>query len=209
MSKKYKLKRNKRSPIIILFIVLAIVAVIIIMNTGYSLWQTKLNINGNVVLENESTDLEVSIVPTNYGYINLLESFDSNGTANFTHISDKFENNNLTTTLKVSRNSGDISNKKLKLSFDMKNISNNGHMYTNGTIKNIDKKDTSSAVSNININLSSKNVSEGSIATITYSSLVNLEKITQPVTYKYEISFKIKGKTKYCYYTIVILPYSN
>ena len=209
MSKKYKLKRNKRSPIIILFIVLAIVAVIIIMNTGYSLWQTKLNINGRVILENEPTDLEVTIMPTKYGYTVPSNLSDKDGTENFIFISDEYEGNNLTTTLRAAKKNGNTNNKKLNISFDMKNISNNGDMYTNGSIENENKTDHSKAISKPNINLSSRNISVGNISTIRYSSTVNLKKITQTVSYKYKISFDVNGRKKYFYYTIVILPYAN
>lgn len=60
MKKKYRLK--KRHSISALTVIIVAIVTVIIMNVGYSLWSSKLNIYGKVTLDFEPPPIEV-VVP--------------------------------------------------------------------------------------------------------------------------------------------------
>ena len=62
MRRKYKIK--KRHRISALAIISAVIVVLIVMNTGYSLWSSKLNIYGKVTLTYEPPPIDVKVPTT-------------------------------------------------------------------------------------------------------------------------------------------------
>lgn len=195
--KKYGLKKHNYINwiIVLIFIMIALIFV----NIGYSLWSTRLNIFGNVTLDLNRPHLEVTVPLIEGGrYVNL----DDNSCFNF--VKDEYNGNSLVTTLRVANAEDSIS--RLKVSFNMRNLSKNDELYVDGGINLIDYSNNNNVASNVNSYLSKGIIGSGESDVFTFSADINREMMDGSVYYKYEIIYNINGIKKNFYYMINILP---
>ena len=203
MKKRYKL--HKRYKVSALGITIIIVAILVVMNTGYALWSSKLNIHGKVDLSLNPPKLEVEIPQVESGVYTHHIGFSSDSENYFKFISDEYSDNTLVTTIKVNPEIKEIEeNKNIGINFSIKNRS--GNTLSEGKIKNTETSNPAGAVTGISTNLSSKAISQEESTQFSFIATVNTNKIKDNTYFKYAISYVEGGITKYFYYTIKILP---
>lgn len=195
--KKYKLRKKYYSNVILVLAFL--VATLVTINIGYSLWSTKLNISGKVTLDLEVPYLDVSIVKLENGHYSKC-----NGIAEFDSYKDEISENVLVTTLKIS--SQENENRNINTSFSMKNISKNGDLYTDGKVKLIEHSKNVDAITNISTNLSKSIIESGNVDVFNFKADVDRTILEDNAYYKYEIIYNVNGIQKNFYYTVNIMP---
>lgn len=195
--KKYKLRKKYYSNVILVLAFL--VATLVTINIGYSLWSTKLNISGKVTLDLEVPYLDVSIVKLENGHYSKC-----NGIAEFDSYKDEISENVLVTTLKIS--SQENENRNINTSFSMKNISKNGDLYTDGKVKLIEHSKNVDAITNISANLSKSIIESGNVDVFNFKADVDRTILEDNAYYKYEIIYNVNGIQKNFYYTVNIMP---
>lgn len=199
MGNKYRLK--KRYTLSLMSIVIAIMVVTVIMTTGYALWGTKLNISGEAIADMDPAYLRLNVELSNVGtgrYTTLTDS--ENG---FLFVSDSYSDNSLVTTIRAQKN---IEMIPIIVSFNMKNNSAEGNLYTDGVISKIDISNQGGAISDEECLISKTQISSGNAVRVDFSADVDCEKLVSPTYFKYEISYKENNVKKYFYYTIRLLP---
>lgn len=205
MRGKYKIK--KKHTISAVVIIIAILIVLIVMNTGYSLWNSKLNIYGKVTLDFTPPAIDV-IVPNTGKNAYTTNSGFSDGWlfTYFDFVSDEYSENSLTTTIKVHSNLGmALIGTNITVGFNLKNISNEGYVYTNGTVTKMEYADPGGAISNESGTLSKKTILANNTDTFTFSAYVDRGALKNTTYYKYAITYDVNGVTRYFFYTIKIL----
>lgn len=195
--KKYKLRKKYYSNVILVLAFL--VATLVTINIGYSLWSTKLNISGKVTLDLEVPYLDVSIVKLENGHYSKC-----NGIAEFDSYKDEISENVLVTTLKIS--SQENENRNINTSFSMKNISKNGDLYTDGKVKLIEHSKNVDAITNISANFSKSIIESGNVDVFNFKADVDRTTLEDNAYYKYEIIYNVNGIQKNFYYTVNIMP---
>ena len=188
MYRKHKARTKKISTKFIIFI---FILILMLIGSGYSLYTSKLYINGNVTLKYKEPKLEnIDIATSGSQYVSL----DSDGTiivgASISS-SSKFDDDTfgvkgtikytgwgtLTLTLKITftnKNSSSLTNGKIE-------VAENSGFTTNG--ESVDPTVASQASGTVQVKL--KNVKTGTSETI-----------------KYKISYEIDGTVKYMYLII-------
>lgn len=208
MRKKYRL--HKRHTMSALGIVIAVIAILIIMNTGYALWSSKLNIYGKVDLSLNPPKLDVTVPSTGSGRFTQHIGFSSDLGDWFEFVSDEYTEDSLVTTIRAYANSGLVSDTKdIGVNFMLKNTSSSGGSYTNGKITNLEVSNPGGAVSGISTGLSSSSINSGESSVFNFSANVNREKLRNSTYFKYAISYDDSGVRKYFFYTIRMLPVSE
>ncbi len=205
MRRKYKIR--KRHRISALAIIGAVIVVLIVMNTGYSLWSSKLNIYGKVTLDYEPPAIEVNVPTTaNNKYTNETGMTSDIGATFFDFVSDEYSGNNLTTTIKVHKNFGTAwFSSNLNVTFSLKNNSKEGFVYTNGKVTQLEVSNPGASVSNVSATILPTTIASGESATFTFSAKVDRSSVKNSTYYKYAITYDVNGVERYFFYTLKIL----
>lgn len=203
--KRYRLR--KKYSVSAIAILIVVIAILIFMNTGYSLWSSKLDIYGKVTLDFDPPLLEVSLVPESKERIVTNTNLSSDTFSYFSFVSNDYANNSLVNTIQVEKNFGVAwTSKEISSKFTIKNSSKEGNMYTNGKVQLIEFYDPGRAVSNINTTLLPTTISSGNVADFNFSATINRGALTNNTFYKYAITYDVNGITRYFFYTMKILP---
>lgn len=205
MRRKYKIR--KRHRISALAIIGAVIVVLIVMNTGYSLWSSKLNIYGKVTLDYEPPAIEVNVPTTaNNKYTNETGMTSDIGATFFDFVSDEYSGNNLITTIKVHKNFGTAwFSSNLNVTFSLKNNSKEGFVYTNGKVTQLEVSNPGASVSNVSATILPTTIASGESATFTFSAKVDRSSVKNSTYYKYAITYDVNGVERYFFYTLKIL----
>lgn len=205
MRKQYSLKRKHTMST--LAIILIVLAFLVVMNVGYSLWNSKLNISGTVTLDFDPPPIEVSVVPiANNKYVNVTGLTNDSGTALFDLVSEEYKKNELITTLRVQKNSlSDWISSDLMVNFSLKNTSKNGYVYTDGKVSQLEVSNPGEALKNVSASIVPTTVSANQSSVFNFSTSINRSEIKGSAYYKYAITYKVNGVERYFFYTIKIL----
>ena len=201
-------KFKKKYVVSILTLMVPIVIAIFIMNGGYSMWSSKLNISGIVHLEKKETKLSViPLVVENGRYINY-SGFANAETAYFSWKNDSYYDNDLSSNIQVITNSSD--SKNITISFKLKNDSTEGVTYKNGTIM-VDKKvDSGNAIKSNSYSISKNQLNTGDITTVELNYAIQTDLITTGTYIKYLIKYDAEENVGtvpyYYYYTLYLVP---
>lgn len=189
MYSKYKRRKKKVSTKFILCIV---VLILVSIGSGYSLWTSKLYINGNIDLKYKEPKLEnIDIVTSNSQQIEL----SATGTwswlsAASIESSSKFDDDTFGVKATIKNGFG-TQTVTLKMTFTNKNASS----LTNGKIEIVENSDL--AVDSYTVTPTVASQSNG-VATIVLSSI----KSSTSGTVKYRITYEIDEIKKYMYLII-------
>lgn len=205
MGKQYSLKRKHTMST--LAIILIVLAFLVVMNVGYSLWNSKLNISGTVTLDFDPPPIEVSVVPiANNKYVNVTGLTNDSGTALFDLVSEEYKKNELITTLRVQKNSlSDWISSDLMVNFSLKNTSKNGYVYTDGKVSQLEVSNPGEALKNVSASIVPTTLSANQSSVFNFSTSINRSEIKGSAYYKYAITYKVNGVERYFFYTIKIL----
>ena len=202
MKNRYKL--HKRYRISALGVAAIIIVILIVMNTGYALWSSKLNIHGKVDLSLNPPKLEVEIPQVGSNVYTHHIGFSNDEENYFKFISDEYSDNSLVTTIKVNSELNEIEDKKeIGINFSIKNTS--GNTLTEGMIKNKETSNPGGAVTGISTNLSKKTIAQGDSTVFNFQATIDTKQIKDNTYFRYSISYTESGITKYFYYTIKII----
>ena len=205
---KSKIRIKKKYVVSILTLIIPIVIAILIMNGGYSIWSSKLNISGKVHLEKEETKLSVvPLVVENGRYINY-SGFEDNGTAYFSWRNDSYYENNMSSNIQVKNDSSD--SKNISISFKLRNDSTQGITYKNGTIM-VDKKvDSGNAIKSNSYSISKTELNAGDTTTVQLNYTIQTDLINNGTYIKYLIKYDVEESfgtvPYYYYYTLYLAP---
>lgn len=204
MKKRYSLK--KRHAMSTLTIILVVIIFLIVMNVGYSLWSSKLNITGEVSLDFDPPAIETEVILNDSRYVNIGGITNDSGTVLFDIVSEEYKSNNLVTTLKVHKNTlSDWISTDIIASFSLKNTSKEGYVYTDGKVTLVEVSNPGEALKNVSANIVPTNVSSNQSSAFNFSASVNRAEIKDSAYYKYAITYKVNGIERYFFYTIKIL----
>ena len=205
MRRKYKIK--KRHRISALAIISAVIVVLIVMNTGYSLWSSKLNIYGKVTLNYEPPPIDVKVPTTEENkYTTTSGMTNGLGITWFDFVSDEYSGNSLTTTIKVHKNFGTAwFSSNLNVGFSLKNNSQSGIIYTNGKVTQLEVSNPGASVSNVSATILPTTITSGESATFTFAAKVDRSSVKNSTYYKYAITYDVNGVERYFFYTLKIL----
>ena len=193
MRKKYKIKRKHYISVSLVLIV--IILLFMTMGTGYSLWSSKLYINGTVTSDYKEPKLEnLDIVAqSNDKLITVKDSYFINAFS--VGNTSKFDDDTFGVNGKV--NISGIAWTKRTLTVTMQFINNNDIALTDGVIENLENsKDLTLKSASVTQTVQSKETSTVTveISGITVSS--------RGAKLKYRICYKINGVRRYMYLII-------
>lgn len=205
MGKKYSLKRKHTMST--LAIILIVLAFLVVMNVGYSLWSSKLNISGTVTLDFDPPAIEASVIPNaDNRYVNVSGLTNDSGTELFDLVSEEYKKNELVTTLRVNKNSlSDWISSDLMVNFSLKNTSENGYVYTDGKVSQLEVSNPGEALKKVSATVVPATVSANQSSVFNFSASVNRSEVKGSAYYKYAITYKVNGVERYFFYTIKIL----
>lgn len=193
MQKKYKIKRKHYISVSLVLIV--IILLFMTMGTGYSLWSSKLYINGTVTSDYKEPKLEnLDIVAqSNDKLIKVKDSYFINAFS----VGDTSKFDDDTFGVKGKVNISGIAWTKRTLTVTMQFINNNDIALTDGEIENLENsKDLTLKSASVTQTVQSKETS-----TVT----VEISRITASssgANLKYRICYKINGVRRYMYLII-------
>lgn len=204
MKKRYSLK--KRHAMSTLTIILVVIILLIVMNVGYSLWSSKLNITGEVSLDFDPPAIETEVILNDNRYVNIGGITNDSGTVLFDIVSEEYKSNNLVTTLKVHKNTlSDWISTDIIANFSLKNTSKEGYVYTDGKVTLVEVSNPGEALKNVSANIVPTNVSSNQSSVFNFSASINRAEIKDSAYYKYAITYKVNGIERFFFYTIKIL----
>lgn len=205
-----KIKRKRR----ILnkwYILLILLVILIFISSSYSLWSTRLYINGTVIGKKEAPELPVEI-PSQGTDSNGVNRYTSNTNLTFVFweiyrvVAEEYTGNTITTTIKhILKQQYSWSSVSPTITLTIPN--NTSSTFTDGKIELIDSKDTNNVFQNVSYNVSSTTIDAGGTTDVTISGTLkgNLD-VADNTYYNFAITYKI-GDTEYVfYYNIIILP---
>lgn len=193
MRKKYKIKRKRYISVSLILIV--IILLFMTMGTGYSLWTSKLYINGTVTSDYKEPKLENLDIVTqsNDKLITVKDSYFI--TALSAGDTSKFDDDTFGVNGKV--NISGIAWTKRTLTVTMQFINNNDIALTDGVIENLENSK--------NLTLKSASVIQTVQSKETSTVTVEVSGITTSssgANLKYRICYKINGVRRYMYLII-------
>lgn len=217
MKSAYKIKRkkNKFNKIVI---ILVLIGIMITMSTAYSLLSTELTIVGNVTGEKTDPPLEV-VVPDPTTDKNGVTRFTSNTDFTYTFwgntttifkvVSETYENNTITTTLKYVYNqwlSTSYVNGTITLSLE----NGTSSTFSNGKmeIEEVYDPNTNKAFQSNTYNVGSTTLQPGETGTPSVTLSLAGKNITDGTMCKYKITYEVDGVQKVFYYILILQPYS-
>ena len=193
MRKKYKIKRKHYISVSLVLIV--IILLFMTMGTGYSLWSSKLYINGTVTSEYKEPKLEnLDIVAqSNDKLITVKDSYFINAFS--VGNTSKFDDDTFGVNGKV--NISAIALTKRTLTVTMQFINNNDIALTDGVIENLENsKDLTLKSASVTQTVQSK---ETSTVTVEISGIAGS---SRGANLKYRVCYKINGVRRYMYLII-------
>ena len=193
MRKKYKIKRKHYISVSLVLIV--IILLFMTMGTGYSLWSSKLYINGTVTSDYKEPKLEnLDIVAqSDNKLITVKDSYIINALS--VGNTSKFEDDTLGLNGEVNKSG--IAWKKRTITETMPFINNNDIALTDGEIENLENSK--------NLTLKSHQVDPTVQSKETSTVKVEISGITvrsRGANLKYRICYKINGVRRYMYLII-------
>lgn len=213
MKKIYKIKR-KRNKFNKIIIILVLIGIIITMSTAYSLLSTKLTIIGNVTGQYSEPPLDV-IVPQPKPDENGVTRYTSNtdfkfwNTEIFRVVSETYEDNTITTTLKyVHEQWFSTSYVSGTISLSIQNATNSTFANGNMAIEEIYDPNTDKVFQRNTYDVGSTTLQPGE----TGNPSINLELagkyIEEGTMCKYKITYEVDGVLKSFHYILILQPYS-
>ena len=193
MQKKYKIKRKHYISVSLILIV--IILLFMTMGTGYSLWSSKLYINGTVTSDYKEPKLEnLDIVAhSNDKLITVKDSYWINAFS--VGNTSKFDDDTFGVNGKV--NIAGVALTKRTLTVTMQFINNNDIALTDGVIENLENsKDLTLKSASVTQTVQSK---ETSTVTVEISGIAGS---SSGANLKYRICYKINGVRRYMYLII-------
>ena len=193
MRKKYKIKRKHYISVSLVLIV--IILLFMTMGTGYSLWSSKLYINGTVTSDYKEPKLEnLDIVAqSNDKLITVKDSYFINAFS--VGNTSKFDDDTFGVNGKV--NISVVALTKRTLTVTMQFINNNDIALTDGVIENLENsKDLTLKSASVTQTVQSK---ETSTVTVEISGIAA---VSSGANFKYRICYKINGVRRYMYLII-------
>lgn len=195
MRKKYKIKKRKDSILTIFTVV--IILVLVLMGTGYSLWSSKLYINGDVTLVYKEPKIEniEFVQQSNNKLITVKDSYFISALSVGDTTSFDDDTIGINATVNVS---WFYTARTATVTLQFKN--NNNSPLTNGTVEVLENEN--------NLQINSQEVTEQveSQETATFTTKVYLTRSTTTSTAKYRIQYTIDDVKRYAY---VILTFSK
>lgn len=193
MRKKYKIKRKHYISVSLVLIV--IILLFMTMGTGYSLWSSKLYINGTVTSDYKEPKLEnLDIVAqSNDKLITVKDSYFINAFS----VGDTSKFDDDTFGVKGKVNISAIALTKRTLTVTMQFINNNDIALTDGVIENLENSK--------NLTLKSASVTQTVQSKETSTVKVEISGIagsSSGANLKYRICYKINGVRRYMYLII-------
>lgn len=193
MRKKYKIKRKHYISVSLVLIV--IILLFMTMGTGYSLWTSKLYINGTVTSDYKEPKLEnLDIVAqSNNKLITVKDSYFINAFS--VGNTSKFDDDTFGVNGKV--NIVEVALTKRTLTVTMQFINNNDIALTDGEIENLENsKNLTLKSASVTPTVQSK---ETSTVTVEISGIAA---VSIGANLKYRICYKINGVRRYMYLII-------
>lgn len=193
MRKKYKIKRKHYISVSLVLIV--IILLFMTMGTGYSLWSSKLYINGTVTSDYKEPKLEnLDIVAqSNDKLITVKDSYFINAFS----VGDTSKFDDDTFGVKGKVNISEVAITKRTLTVTMQFINNNDIALTDGVIENLENsKNLTLKEPSVTPTVQSK---ETSTVTVEISGIAA---ISSGANLKYRICYKINGVRRYMYLII-------
>lgn len=193
MRKKYKIKRKHYISVSLVLIV--IILLFMTMGTGYSLWSSKLYINGTVTSDYKEPKLEnLDIVAqSNDKLITVKDSYFINAFS----VGDTSKFDDDTFGVKGKVNISGIAWTKRTLTVTMQFINNNDIALTDGVIENLENsKDLTLKSASVTQTVQSK---ETSTVKVEISGIAGS---SSGANLKYRICYKINGVRRYMYLII-------
>jgi len=193
MRKKYKIKRKHYISVSLVLIV--IILLFMTMGTGYSLWTSKLYINGTVTSDYKEPKLEnLDIVAqSNNKLITVKDSYFINAFS--VGNTSKFDDDTFGVNGKV--NIVEVALTKRTLTVTMQFINNNDIALTDGVIENLENsKNLTLKSASVTPTVQSK---ETSTVTVEISGIAA---VSIGANLKYRICYKINGVRRYMYLII-------
>lgn len=193
MRKKYKIKRKHYISVSLVLIV--IILLFMTMGTGYSLWSSKLYINGTVTSDYKEPKLEnLDIVAqSNDKLITVKDSYFINAFS----VGDTSKFDDDTFGVKGKVNISAIAWTKRTLTVTMQFINNNDIALTDGVIENLENsKDLTLKSASVTQTVQSK---ETSTVKVEISGIAGS---SSGANLKYRICYKINGVRRYMYLII-------
>lgn len=193
MRKKYKIKRKHYISVSLVLIV--IILLFMTMGTGYSLWTSKLYINGTVTSDYKEPKLEnLDIVAqSNNKLITVKDSYFINAFS--VGNTSKFDDDTFGVNGKV--NIVEVALTKRTLTVTMQFINNNNIALTDGVIENLENsKNLTLKSASVTPTVQSK---ETSTVTVEISGIAA---VSIGANLKYRICYKINGVRRYMYLII-------
>ena len=193
MQKKYKIKRKHYISVSLVLIV--IILLFMTMGTGYSLWSSKLYINGTVTSDYKEPKLEnLDIVAqSNDKLITVKDSYFINAFS--VGNTSKFDDDTFGVKGKV--NISGVAMTKRTLTVTMQFINNNDIALTDGVIENLENsKDLTLKSASVTQTVQSK---ETSTVKVEISGIAGS---SSGANLKYRICYKINGVRRYMYLII-------
>lgn len=199
---------KKRYTMSVLGILIPVVVLLFVMNIGYSLWSSKLNIHTNVELDYKAPALDVDVPKKDNGQYVATSGFaNATGGTTFDLVSEKLSGNSLTTTIKVHKEKNvQLYSTDISIGFSLKNVSDG--TYTDGKVTQKEVSDSQGSFKRkpISAKVLPTTVLSGSSAEFEFSGRVDCRLVTDVVYYTYDVTYDVGGITKHFYYTLKILP---
>lgn len=194
MRKKYKIKRKHYISVSLVLIV--IILLFMTMGTGYSLWSSKLYINGTVTSDYKEPKLEnIDIVTqSNDKLITVKDSYFINAFS----VGDTSKFDDDTFGVKGKVNISGVAVTKRTLTVTMQFINNNDIALTDGVIENLENSK--------NLTLKSASVTPQTVQSKETSTVTveisGIAASSSGANLKYRICYKINGVRRYMYLII-------
>ncbi len=214
MKKTYKIKRKKKKFNQIFFVII-LICIIITMSTAYSLLSTNLTVSGNVTGQYISAPPLDVIVPTPTVDENGVSRVTTNtnfafwGTTIFRVVSETYENNTITTTLKYVYNqifaSSHVSG---TITLSLQNSTNTTFLNGKMEIEEIYDPNSNKAFQDNTYNVGSTTLQPGETTNPSIELTLAGKYITDGTMCKYKITYEVEGVLRVFYYVLILEPYS-
>ena len=209
---KYKIRKRKKT-FMTWHIVLALILMLILISTSYSLWSSELYINGTVTGKYTEPELPVEI-PSQGTDSNGVNRFTGGGKVNFLGqkfyiiTKEEYQDNIITTTFQQNYIQSWWQN-TATLSITLTIPNNSDTNFTDGKIEIVDSSDSNGIFNgDISYNVSSTTINPGETATVTIrGNLKGYVTLNNNNThYNFVISYKVGEVKCYFYYNMIFLP---
>lgn len=202
-------RRIKRKYIVsILWIVIPVTVVLVIMNNSYSLWSTKLTVQGTATAQRRENVLAVNPVLISSGKYTNIRGVNGIFSDYATWQGDRLDGNSLSTTIHDTRYATWFNgNLDITITFTLKNESSEGVTYRNGSAHLDTIVDHGNALSNYSCTTQRQTLESGQTTRITVNTDVNRYRIQNGTYLKFAIVYYVTNDMGtevpyYFYYTV-------